>query len=68
MKLCLILCGLVLSGCALKAIEHKSIVVPPSKVPTVVNAKATATSMDYFFYRTVAVQLEAEPVKTDDKK
>lgn len=67
MKIFALISFLAFSGCALRAVQTKSIVIPPSNEHTVVTIKGTGISTDYILYRTAAIQLEVETKNGQNK-
>lgn len=54
----------IASGCSVKAVQQKAVVVPPSKNPTIVNITATGISTDYLFVHTAGVMIEVSQDNT----
>jgi len=60
MKILLMGAALVISGCAVKAIDVQTLVIRPSTSPTTVTVKATGISTDYLLVHTAQVLLEVD--------
>jgi hypothetical protein len=59
----LIVLSLLVSGCAIHAVDVKTLTIPPSPGPTTVTVKGTCTGQDYLFFYRITEQLE---IKSSD--
>lgn len=68
MKILLIASALFFSGCAMRLVREKTVIVPASKNPTVVQMRATAVDTDYVLFRTLNVDIVEVPQSADATK
>ena len=48
----------MLGGCAIHAVDVKTLTIPPQKEPVTITVKGTATCQDYFLFYRVTELLE----------
>ena len=59
-KALIILFGLLLHGCAIHAVDVKTMTIPPQKVPVTVVVKGTATCQDFILFYYVTELLDVQ--------